>query len=311
MKPENTEKCLLIITILSTFIQMFLNILYITSLLGLTYYHILSLTPLGMCILLCIYMYTKHNKIINHYKKEINNLNKELVKTKHFMENITLNNKNFIATVKYIIHSLSRTKFNEVELESVEIQYTITKNTTDDNYIDTHIRYYFQGKNISDNTINSLFINNSADINDMETNITPSAKDCREESNSDYTPNYKYDKDFQVFTWTLPFDKTGVEKNNPFKYEFCLDWKYFSLKSDLTQIIIDPKNYSTNTKSIKITLINNTDVHIDFIQVYQFTRNPFDKQDPIILNKINENTWEQAFSLDNKEDFIYALDFIQ
>lgn len=328
MENQNTEKLTIILAFLSALTDILLNVFQITNLFTIPYQFIISFICLLVLLILYINIIIKvikykkrikelnekieeSNQKIEESNQKINNLSQELDKTKHLMDNLTLNNRNFISTVKYIIHSLSRTKFNEVELESVDITYEIKKNQTDDNYLDNYITYFFDGKNISDSIINSLHINTSIDFDDIETNIKSNAKDYRDTNNRRFTPRCTYDEAFQVFEWILPFEKKGVEKNNPFKYEFCLDWKYFFHTSDLTQILIDPKNYSIRTKSIRIKFINNANINIKFIQVYKFTRNPFDKQDPIILQKIDSTTWDQVISLNFEEDSVYILDFIQ
>ena len=190
------------------------------------------------------------------------------------------------------MYSLTRDNFNETELESLDIKYIINNNSTSNNYLDVILQYQLKGKNTSQKIINSLIINTSIDYCDNLNNIKATAQDCRNGKNSKIIPNYIYDESFQVITWTFPFNEKGVEVNNEFEYCFSLDWKCFFDAKELTQILIDPKNYSSNTKSINLSIENKSNLMIKQIQVYKFTRTPFDKQEPIILNKNTENTWK-------------------
>jgi len=333
MSDNTKEKISICLVILVSILEIIVNIMEINKQMKIEITTVLSFAFLTFILSICFYYFKRlkaSKKKINYLKvknkeisqkydilkqecKELNvkysELKSSFSKTNNLLENTSINNRRFIETVQYIIHSLSRSRFNEFTIDKLHISYIITNNKTNKNYLDMSITYDFEGRNTTDKQISSIFLDTSIDFSDEMKNIKPFARDCRIKKNRVFEPTPTFIDKYNVISWVLPFENNPVLPCSSFKYEFKLEWEHFFILDDITQIVIDPKNYSLNTKMIDIEIVNKSDLAIETLQFYEYTREPLVQHDPILMAQTEPKKWTKIVKT-NEQDVFYVVFFV-
>lgn len=202
---------------------------------------------------------------------------------------------------KYMINSCRRKIFNNATLSNVDITYTFKDNSEDKDMVALDIQYIMEG-NAPDKLNYLLFYLNMKE--NSNENFSAEAYDCIE--NNEYRVTMYKENNTDSLNghngnyWKIPFYNREVVHMDKIKTKIILSWKRFYPVSDVMTLIIDPRNYSTNTKNVNITVKNEArNFDIEYINIEEYNRN---------TRKLDGSGVRQIYNIGNRIDDTLLVD---
>lgn len=213
---------------------------------------------------------------------------------------------------QYVVYITKRSALNKFKNE-MEIIYTIN-DSEDQNYLDAKIEYKFDAVNNSGEQLPEIFIHTKLPYYFFHNPITYSANYERQgESEKNIPARGKRAKRYKIIEWSLPFTERPTLIDEPFKYNFTLNWEKFFNSENLARIIISPQNYSIKTTRLNIKIINKSKLHFSSIEVKEYMLEPFNNQPRSLANmrQPNRNRQEWSKELISLENRLFTLALIK
>jgi len=208
-------------------------------------------------------------------------LHKKYTLEKELLNSI-LSKSHTISIAQYTLYRSKRSSFNTFK-NKMTIIYNIYNNKNYSNYLDVTIIYKFEGINNTGKEISNILLNTKKSYHYFDNPIEVSASYQKKGKKNEQSVNinakdFPTNKDYKVKPWRLPLVGEPIFDKESFIYNFTLKWeRFFSVESPPI-IIIDPKNYSTNTKSIDIEVNNFSNSTFSNIKLKEYKVEPFDNQ---------------------------------
>ncbi|MBR2472106.1 MAG: hypothetical protein IKB55_05430 [Clostridia bacterium] len=177
---------------------------------------------------------------------------------------------------KYLINSKKRKVFNKVYLNNVDIIYTF-KDGDDNDLFALDVEYTFNGS-IENNSLGYLLLYLSLKDNNYD-NVSIEAIDCRK-GNNRVTPEIsKKDNGGKAYGdngayWRIPFYGGNRRYMDSIKTKLKIRWKRFAPKGEISNLMIDPRNYAEKSKveKITITVVNESSCEMTNIKMSEYNR---------------------------------------
>lgn len=190
---------------------------------------------------------------------------------------------------QYMVNSCNRELSNNATLSNVNITYTFKDNPEDRNVVALDVEYLLEGS--ASDKLNCILFCLSMKENSRD-NFFVTAYDCAG-GKEQYVEIERESLD-NGLCLKIPFFNREVFHMEEINTKIFLRWKRFNPVNDVMTLIIDPRNYSKNTKKVTITVKNEaTNFDIEYINLEEYNRN---------TRKLDGSGVRQIYSVGNRID---------
>ncbi len=178
---------------------------------------------------------------------------------------------------KYLNNSKKRKAFNKIYLNNVDIIYTFKDCDDNEDLFSLDVEYTFSGS-VENNSLGYLLLYLSLKDKNYD-NVSLEATDCRKGNNRvtpEISPKDNKGKQYgdNGAYWRIPFYGGNRRYMDSIKMNLKMNWKRFSQKGEISNIIIDPQNYAEKSKveKITITVVNESSCELANIKMSEYNR---------------------------------------
>lgn len=240
----------------------------------------ISILILSVILLSILYKISRNNSII--------------------LKGLFRNNVPMVSTVSYLMNSMKRKEFNNIDIETAHIIYrfkspdsqllnAIDKNLTDpgDVFFDQEIYWRFRGSNNTKKAIKVFDVLLSKSVFSSFQSWDISAYDNSKKSNLLIQKGNKI-LGLQRYIH-INFYGEGIESEKPVDFTLKLKKNDVDVFRNVEYFIIDPYNYSLNVRYINVCVISDIeDIKESVFKLIQYKRNSFKEVGSSILNYNNQ-----------------------